>query len=117
MTVYLSAARKQATTKKVKIVKDRANLKFSQIFYTLLGCVTILSLSYSIITNKVVTTGYDIKMNEKKLNEMRDKNDELRIKLSELKSVQVLENKIEEIGMVEPEEIDYMRLGHEIALN
>ena len=76
----------------------------------------MLGLFYGIIANKVVTTGYDIKLTEKKLNSMKDENDELKIVISELKSVQVLEDKIVEIGMVEPRDTDYMSIGKEVAL-
>ena len=117
MTVYLGTARRQISSNKIKLNKKNRELKFSQILYTLLGTVVVLGLFYGIIANKVVTTGYDVKVTEKRLNDMKDKNDELKIKVSELKSVKVLEDKIMEIGMIEPGDVDYMSVGREIALH
>ena len=116
MTVYLGAARKRPTIKKNKTIKKNGDFKFSQILYTLIGVIVVLGLSYGIIANKVITTGYDIKDTEKKLNDIKNENDELRIAISELKSVRVLEEKIVEIGMVEPVDVDYMSIGREVAL-
>ncbi len=116
MTVYLNSVERQGKNKKIKVVRKSRNFKFSQLFYVLGGLVILLGLFYGVIANKVVTTGYDIKTNEKKLNMMKDENDELRIKISELKSVQILEDKVVEMGMTEPKVVDYMRIGREIAI-
>ncbi len=116
MTVYLGAVRKRPTTKKNKTIKKDGNFQFSQVFYTLVGMIVVLGLSYGIIANKVVTTGYDIKATEKRLNDIKNENDELRIMISELKSVRVLEEKIVEMGMIEPVDVDYMSIGREVAL-
>lgn len=116
MTVYLGAAKGQSATRKIKIVKKSGNFKFPQILCMLLGIIIVLGLVYGIIANKVVTTGYNIRATEKMLNDMKDKNDELKIMVSELKSVRVLENKIMEIGMIEPGDVDYMSIGKEVAL-
>jgi len=116
VTVYLGTAKRQLTTKKIRIVKKGGDFKFSQVFYILLGTIVALGLFYGIIANKVVTTGYDVKVNEKKLSDMKDENNELKIMVSELRSVRVLENKIVEIGMIEPGDVDYMSIGREVAL-
>jgi cell division protein FtsL len=116
VTVYLNAARKRPTIKKNKMIKKGDDFQFSQVLYTLIGVVIVLGLSYGIIANKVVTTGYNIKATEKRLSDIKNENDELRIMISELKSVRVLEEKIVEIGMIEPVDVDYMSIGREVAL-
>ncbi len=95
-------------------MKDKG-IKFSSILYTLLGIIVVLGLGYGILANKVVTVGYDVESMEKKLNEMKDKNDELKIKVSELQSVKILENKVTEIGMIEPDSTEYITLRREVA--
>lgn len=116
MTVYLPAVKKRSITKENKPIGRSENFKFSQVLYTLLGVILVLGLFYGIIANKVVTTGYSIKTIEKELDDIKKKNDELSIAVVELKSVQVLEDKVTEIGMVEPRDIDYMSIGREVAL-
>ena len=116
MTVYLSAVKKRPIIRKNKTIKRGGNFEFSHVFYVLLSIIVVLGIFYSIIANKVVTTGYNIKVTEKKLNNMKNENDELKIAVSELKSVRVLEDKIVEIGMVEPKDTEYMSIGREVAL-
>jgi len=116
VTVYLNSTKRQPINKRSKHTQKNGNLQFSQILYTLLGFILILGLLYGAIANKVVTTGYDIKFIEKKLANLKNKNDELKIIISELKSVRTLEGKITEIGMIEPKDADYIRLGKEVAL-
>jgi cell division protein FtsL len=116
VTVYLSAVKRRPIIKKNKTSKKKRNVRFSRILGTLISVVIILGLSYGIIANKVVTTGYDIKSTEKKLSDIKNENDELRIIISELKSVRILEERIVEIGMREPIDVDYMSIGREVAL-
>ena len=116
MTVYLGTAEGQTIIKKAKINKKNRDLEFSNIFYVLLGIIIISGLVYGVVANKVVTMGYDIESIESRLSEMKNENDDLKIRISELRSVKVLENKIMGIGMTEPGNVDYINISREFAL-
>jgi cell division protein FtsL len=116
VTVYLGTAKKRETIKNTKTKKERETFEFSKVFYILLSTVIVLGISYGLVANKSAITGYNIKVMEKKLNNTKDKNDELRISISELKSVNILENKSVEMGMIEPENVEYMSIGNSFAL-
>jgi cell division protein FtsL len=60
--------------------------------------------------------GYDIKTTEKEIANLKNDNDNLKIKISELKSMKVLEDKAIKIGMVEPQEVDYLNVVEGLAL-
>ncbi len=116
MILYSSTVKKQSTIKVARNYKKSGSIKFFIVFYVLLGLIIILGIFYGVVTNKVATIGYNIKSTEKKIDTIKNNNDSLKIKISELKSVKLLENKVNEIGMVKPSEIDYLNIGKEVAL-
>lgn len=122
MTVYLGTTKmhsfggKTKRKNRVRIKKMKSNFNFSLIILVLFFILISLILFYAFTINRVATMGYDIKVTEKKINDLKNDNDNLKIKISELKSINVLENKALEIGMVEPQEVDYLNVVEGLAL-
>ena len=52
----------------------------------------------------------EIKDREQQLKRIEEENDQLRINLSSLQSIYLLEEKKEELGMVNPEKVDFIEL-------
>jgi cell division protein FtsB len=122
MTVYLGTTKmnsfssKVKNKNKIKTKKTKNSFNFSLIILILFSFLISLILFYAFTVNRVATMGYNIKVTEKKINNLKNDNDNLKIKISELKSMKVLENKALEIGMAEPQEIDYLNVVEGLAL-
>ncbi len=122
MTVYLgSTAERNYFGRKAKIKKTtvkpvQKRVSFSGVIFWLSLLLVSLILWYAFNVNKIATLGYQIKNTEKNIQELKNENDELKIKSSELKSIGILETKAGDIGMINPEEVDYLNVVEGLAL-
>ncbi len=121
MTVYLGNAktqyfgeRKKTRAPKAKTVRKEIN--FSMVVFWLSILLVGLILGYVFIINKIATLGYNIKATENKIQELKNQNDNLQIKSSELASINTLENKATNMGMISPEDVDYLNVTEKLAL-
>jgi cell division protein FtsL len=124
MTVYLGIAKssglgrkktkKNRNRSKVRLGKKRVD--FASLIPMLFGVLVVLILFYAFTINRVATAGYDIKVMEKEIRDLKNGNDELKIKISELKSMAILEDKALEMGMKKPEKVDYLNVTAGLAL-
>ena len=121
MTVYLGNAKAQyfgerGKTRKPKAKTIRKEINFSMVIFWLSILLVGLILGYIFTINKIATLGYNIKTTEKKIQELKNQNDNLQIKSSELMSINTLENKATDLGMVRPIEVDYLNVTEKLAL-
>ena len=122
MTVYLGNTARttyfggKTKIKKTTVKSARRQISFANIIFWL-GLVLIgLVLWYAFNINRIATLGYGIRATEKNIQELKDKNDNLKIKSSELKSIGTLESRASDIGMANPGEIDYLNVVEGLAL-
>jgi len=121
MTVYLGNAKAQyfgerGKTGKPKAKTIRKEINFSMVIFWLSILLVGLILGYIFTINKIATLGYNIKTTERKIQELKNQNDNLQIKSSELMSINTLENKATDLGMVRPIEVDYLNVTEKLAL-
>jgi len=124
MTVYLNvvelgrSSAKRESLRKKKRDSGKAERKsiFSGSFLWLSGFTVLVMVGYIITVNMVATSGYGIKATENRIEVLKNENDALKIKISEMQSIDTLEKKALELGMVEPEVIDYVNEGENLAL-
>jgi len=122
VTVYLGSTAKttyfgrKTKIKKTTVKSARKQVSFADIIFWL-GLVLIgLVLWYAFNINRIATLGYGIRVTEKNIQELKDKNDNLKIKSSELKSIGTLEARAGDIGMTNPGEVDYLNVVEGLAL-
>ena len=122
VTVYLDGTAKaqyfggQAKSKKTVTKSAKKPIDFSTVIFGLGILLLGLVLWYAFNINRIATLGYEIKDTEKNIQELKNENDELKIKSSELKSIGILETKAGDIGMINPEEVDYLNVVEGLAL-
>ncbi len=122
MTVYLGSTAKttyfgrKTKIKKTTVKSVQKRVSFSNIIFWLGLLLVSLILWYAFNVNKIATLGYQMKNTEKNIQKLKNENDELKIKSSELKSIGTLEIKANEIGMTNPPEVDYLNVVEGLAL-
>ncbi len=124
MTVYLGntvktqylGGKNKSKTKRTMVKSAKGWVDFSVVIFWLGILLVGLIIGYAFTINRIATLGYKIKDTERNIQELKNKNDNLRIKSSELKSIEVLETRAGDIGMINPEEVDYLNVVEGLAL-
>ena len=83
---------------------------------TLIAFLFICGILYIFITNNIATKGYTIKNLTKQAGELYAVNKNLQVEISNLKSINVLREKSNDLKMVKAQKIDYVSLPKSSAL-
>ncbi|MDO8571993.1 MAG: hypothetical protein Q7R79_04910 [bacterium] len=101
------------------IVRERqsAILKDRQIFVNTLLLLTVFlfGILYLVQINSLATKGYGMRTLEKQIAQQKKENEKLQTRLIEAQALSTLQKKIETIGLVKSENIDYVEGGHSVA--
>jgi cell division protein FtsL len=84
--------------------------------FVLVVLICALGVFYIFEVNNVATKGYDIKSLEKQVQELKDKNENLKIREAELKSMYNIEEKTKDLNMTAPADISYLTLPGNVAM-
>ena len=66
--------------------------------------------------NKLATMGYEMKIKESTIEDLEKKNESLKIRAAELKSMHNLEVEKERMQMKKPDEISYIEVEQQVAV-
>jgi len=89
----------------------RVTLNFLLVFL-----VCALGVFYIFEVNNVATKGYDIRALEKKVQDLKESNEKLRIREAELKSLNNIEEKTKDLNMTAPKDVSYLTLPGNVAM-
>ncbi len=81
----------------------------------LLLTVFLFGILYLIQINSLATKGYGMRSLEKKIIQQKKDNEKLQTRLIEAQALGALQQKIETIGLVRSDTIDYVKDGHPVA--
>lgn len=76
----------------------------------LIFCLISSVFLYVLQTNSIAAKGYKIRDFKKQIRELEDRNKTLQVNISNLKSINVLQSKTENLDMVKAESIEYVTL-------
>lgn len=76
----------------------------------LVACIVLALFIYIFQVNSLASKGYKINGLKKKVEQLEDENKNLRIEISNLKSVNALEAKTKDFNMVKAQDIEYVIL-------
>lgn len=83
--------------------------------FLLILLIILFSILYIVQANSVATDGYKIQEHKSRIEELQTENKNLELKLSEIRSLGFLEEKIESLNMVKVEKVDYLSPVSEVA--
>lgn len=86
------------------------------ILATLVFLIVSLAIVYSVQANNVATSGYSLQTYKSKIANLRSENTNLELKLSEVKSLGFLEEKVADLEMIEAKGVDYISNTSEVAV-
>ncbi len=84
--------------------------------FLLVVLICAAGVLYIFEVNNVATQGYQIKDKEKKVQELKDQNDKLKIREAELRSMYNIEGKTKDLDMTAPQNVSYMSLPGNVAM-
>lgn len=99
--------------KAAKKQPKESRLTFSFLFVVL---ICALGVFYIFEVNNVATQGYQIQSLEKKVQDLKDTNEKLKIREAELRSMYNIEEKTKELNMSAPANVSYMQLPGNVAM-
>jgi cell division protein FtsL len=109
-TAAYSCRRKSKFGFDLKILSSKKFLLFLSVF------VVVFSLGvYMIQVNNMATKGYEMKILEKQILELKEQNQKYSLELLELQSMQSLRNRVSELSLVEAEKINYLDINTSLA--
>jgi len=76
----------------------------------LIFAIGLFGLTYVLQVNSITSNGYKIRSLKNQLNELDDQNKILQVSISDLKSINVLQIKSENFGMMKAQEVEYLAL-------
>lgn len=100
--------RSRSSAYKKEINQKQKTRKFLAII--LIFCIIISVFFYVFQTNSIAAKGYKIRSFKKQIRELGDKNKALQVNTSNLKSINILQSKTEDLDMVRAESIEYVTL-------
>jgi len=98
-----------------KVKKPKKVSRLTSVFM-LVAIVSIAGIIYIMQINKLATMGYEMKIKESKIEELKKKNEDLNIRAAELKSMHSLEVDKERMQMKKPDEITYIEVEDPVAI-
>lgn len=84
--------------------------------YILIFAVFACGFSYLFVTNNIAAKGYEIRNLTKQANELSSTNKNLQVEVSNLKSINALGAKSNDLEMIKAQKIDYVSLPKSSAL-
>jgi cell division protein FtsL len=81
------------------------------VLFLLLGVVIFLAISYIFQINKLAVAGGEIKEKEKILKELRREDENLKIEVAQLRSIESLQEASVQLKMSKPQQVSYVTLG------
>jgi cell division protein FtsB len=84
---------------------------FKGTFKFLILAVAFSCLSYVFQINKLATMGQEINEREQKLEELKEGNKSLKIKVAQLRSGYYLENERNRLNLVSPDQVSFIEIG------
>lgn len=84
--------------------------------FAMVGVVLLLGAFYLYATNKVAVQGFGIREAEKRVAQLGQENNQLRIREAELKSLYRIEETGKRLNMFEPAEVSYIEENGPLAL-
>jgi len=99
-----------ATEKQKRTNRQAEGLWTGKIFW--LGLALIFVFCYYLFNvNNLATAGYQIKDLEKEIKKVKSNHDQLKIKLSEVRSIELLTQEAGQKKMIKPDRVDYLSLS------
>lgn len=77
--------------------------------------IILFSVLYIVQANNVATDGYRIQEHKNKKAELQSENKNLELRLSEVRSLSFLEEKVEDLNMIKIEKVEYISPVSEVA--
>lgn len=96
-----------STTKK-KTVSQKLKESESLLAVLSVFCLLLIGVSYIFQTNSMATSGYEVEDYEKRLEELRAENRDMRNQEAELRSIKNLEGEKDKLCEVDSTEVDYV---------
>ncbi len=82
----------------------------------LCGMILMFGVGYSVLTSSTATKGYELSDVEQQVYDLREENQRLRLSIAEHRSLQNIQSKINTLGLVPVEKINYVStLGPSVA--
>lgn len=104
----LNIIRSRSSAYKKEINQRQKTRKFLAII--LISCIIISLFLYIFQTNGIAAEGYKIRSFKKQIRELEDENKTLQVNTSNLKSINILQSKTEDLDMVQAKSIEYVTL-------
>ncbi len=102
-----------STTKRRKV--SRKKMDFFRVFAICL--LIVMVMAYLFVVSREAVIGHQIRHYEKEIDHSRSLNNDLRIKVSKLRSIDTLEDKATEFGMVKFSDTGYIGAVDNLAMN
>lgn len=84
--------------------------------FLLVVLICVLGVFYIFEVNNLATKGYEIRGLEKKIQELKENNEKLRIREAELKSMYNIEQSSKNFNMTAPKDVSYLSLPGDVAM-
>lgn len=85
------------------------------VIFLLILLIVLFGVLYIVQANSVATGGYKIQEHKSRVKELQAENKNFELKLSEVRSLGFLEERIESLNMVKAEKVDYLSPVSEVA--
>jgi len=105
MTYFKKFAKIKHELKRQSFWKKFQGFNFNII---ILGLIVLVSFLYLIQVNSVAAKGFEIKDLEKRIEELKDGNKDLELKVAEFQSRGYIEKEIQKLNMVAVSNVDYI---------
>ena len=116
-SLAISHSNSIAFGKRKKAIKDQPE-KAGRITLTfvLVTLICAFGVFYIFEVNNVATQGYKIRALEKQAQDLKDKNEKLKIREAELRSMYNIEEKTRDLNMTVPKDVSYLSLPGNVAM-
>lgn len=84
--------------------------------FLLVAFIAALGVFYIFEVNSNATKGYEIRSLEKRVQELKDSQERLKIREAELKSMYNIEERTKNLNMVAPKDVSYLTLPGNVAM-
>ena len=112
--VHSNIIRSHHSTRRIENRQSKKTKKF--LIYVLIFAIFVCGLSYLFVANSIVAKGYEIQKLIKQTNELNSLNKNLQVEVSNLKSINFLGAKTNDLEMIKAQKIDYVSLPGSSAL-
>jgi cell division protein FtsL len=84
--------------------------------FLLVSLICVAGVLYIFEVNNAATQGYNIQSLEKQVQELKNNNENLKIKEAELRSMYNIEEKTKDLNMTAPKDVSYLTLPGNVAM-